>query len=37
MKKIVIAVLALSAILYNIDVSGKTKSQNKMKDMNSDK
>jgi len=37
MKKIVIVILALSAILYSIDVSGKMKSQNEMKDMNSDK
>lgn len=37
MKKIVISVLALSAILYSIDVYGKMKSQNEMKDMNFDK
>ena len=37
MKKIIILVLALSAILYSIGVSGKMKSQNEMKDMNSGK
>ena len=37
MKKIIILILALSAVLYSIGVSGKMKSQNEMKVMNSGK
>ena len=37
MKKIIIVVLTLSAVLYSIGVSGKMKSHNETKDMNSGK